>query len=175
MEYSCIHSKWCKTFRVYFNSTFNLYTVSRCLTRGESEDHTSKKACKKQSTLALKPRADVTRSPKQGYQWPHKKDLCPSEIFKKNKAAKVLATCLSNGQDQDLLKMLFWNYLCVTSISLYQLVLLNALQLAAGATSLFSQGVTAVVHGCSVRALGPRVNLTHSWRGGKRCHLWLSR
>ena len=34
------------------------------------------------------------------------------------------------------------------------IVLLNALQLAAGATGLFSQGVTAVVHGCSVRALG---------------------
>ena len=24
-------------------------------------------------TLALKPRGDITRSPKQGYQWPHKK------------------------------------------------------------------------------------------------------
>ena len=32
--------------------------------------------------------------------------------------------------------------------------LLDALQLAAGATGLFSQGATAVVHGCSVRALG---------------------
>ena len=42
----------------------------------------------------------------------------------------------------------------VTSISLYQLVLLDALQLAAGATGLFSQGVTAVVHGCSACALG---------------------
>ena len=41
----------------------------------------------------------------------------------------------------------------VTSISLYQLVLLDALQLATGATGLFSQGVTAVVHGCSVCAL----------------------
>ena len=31
------------------------------------------------STLALKPRADVTRSSKQGYQWPHKKvDVKPS-------------------------------------------------------------------------------------------------
>ena len=29
------------------------------------------------STLVLKPRAGVTRSPKQGYQWPHKKDSCP--------------------------------------------------------------------------------------------------
>ena len=39
----------------------------------------------KESILALKPRADVTRSPKQGYQCPHKKDLCPpNTIFKKN-------------------------------------------------------------------------------------------
>ena len=43
---------------------------------------------------------------------------------------------------------------CVTNISFYQLVLLNTLQLATGATGLFSQGVTAVVHGCSVHALG---------------------
>ena len=27
----------------------------------------------RKSTLALKPRADVTRSSKQGYQWPHKR------------------------------------------------------------------------------------------------------
>ena len=33
------------------------------------------------STLALKPRAQVTRNPKQGYQWAHKKDLCPLKIF----------------------------------------------------------------------------------------------
>ena len=35
------------------------------------------------STLALKCRGDITRSPKQGYQWPHKKDLCPPQILKK--------------------------------------------------------------------------------------------
>ena len=35
------------------------------------------------STLALKPRGDVTRSPKQGYQWPHEKDLCPPKNKKK--------------------------------------------------------------------------------------------
>ena len=34
-----------------------------------------------ESTLPLKPRADVNRSPKQGYQWPHKKDLCPPKFF----------------------------------------------------------------------------------------------
>ena len=45
----------------------DLYIVSRCCTRSESEDHTGEKACKG-STLALKPRADVTISPKQGYQ-----------------------------------------------------------------------------------------------------------
>ena len=33
--------------------------------------------------LALKPRGDITRCPKQGYQWLHKKDLYPQFIFKK--------------------------------------------------------------------------------------------
>ena len=42
----------------------------------------------------------------------------------------------------------------VTNISLLLSVLLDTLQLATGATGLFSQGATAVVHGCSVRALG---------------------
>ena len=36
-------------------------------------------------TLALKPRTDVTRSPKQGYQWPHKKGLVSSKKKKKLK------------------------------------------------------------------------------------------
>ena len=61
----------------------DIYTVSRCRTRGESEDHWSKKT-RKGSTLALKPRADVTRSPKQGYQWHHEKNICPPKIFLKN-------------------------------------------------------------------------------------------
>ena len=40
----------------------------------------------KWSTLGLKPRADITRSPKQGYQWSHEKDLChPKFLKKKNK------------------------------------------------------------------------------------------
>ena len=43
----------------------------------------------------------------------------------------------------------------VTNISFMLLVLLDTLQLAAGATGLFSQGATAVVHGCSIHALGP--------------------
>ena len=60
----------------------NRYTVSRCCTRGESEDHTSGKACKDPSWL-LRPRTDVTRSTKQGYQWPHEKDLCPQKFLLK--------------------------------------------------------------------------------------------
>ena len=39
-------------------------------------------------TLALKPRGDVTRSPKPGYQWPHKKDSCPPKILKKKDGLK---------------------------------------------------------------------------------------
>ena len=35
-------------------------------------------------TLALKHRGNITRTPKQGYQWLHKKDLCPPKL-KKNK------------------------------------------------------------------------------------------
>ena len=53
----------------------------------------------------------------------------------------------------------------VTNISLLLLVLLNALQLAAGAIGLFSQGVTAVVHGCSIHALGPKGESLHCRRG----------
>ena len=62
------------------NCHADLYTVRKCQTRGESEDHTSERACKG-SILALKPRADVTRNPKQGYQWPHEKDSCPPKYF----------------------------------------------------------------------------------------------
>ena len=55
--------------------------------------------------------------------------------------------------------------ICVTSISLLLLVLLDALQLTAGATGLFSQGVTVVVHGCSIHALGPKGESLHCRRG----------
>ena len=44
----------------------------------------ARKRASEKSTLALKPRADVTRSPKQGYQWPHKR-LMSYKNFKKKK------------------------------------------------------------------------------------------
>ena len=59
--------------------------VGRCCTRGESREHIShmppSKVKIRLPTLVLKPRENITRSPKQGYQWPHKKDLCPPNIF----------------------------------------------------------------------------------------------
>ena len=64
--------------------------VGRCRTRGESQGmcnitHMSPLSSNKaEPTLALKSRGDVTRSPKQGYQWPHKKDSCTQIFFKKN-------------------------------------------------------------------------------------------
>ena len=33
----------------------------------------ARKCASEKSTLALKPRTDITRSPKQGYQWPMKR------------------------------------------------------------------------------------------------------
>ena len=43
----------------------------------------------------------------------------------------------------------------VTNISLILLALLDTLQLATGATGLWSQWATAVIHGCSIHAQGP--------------------
>ena len=40
--------------------------------------------------ITLKPREDVTRSPKQGYQWPHKEDLNPPKIILKKEVFGML-------------------------------------------------------------------------------------
>ena len=42
-------------------------------------------ANKAEPTLALKPRGDVTRIPKQGYQWPHKWTCVQQKFFLKTK------------------------------------------------------------------------------------------
>ena len=68
----------------------DLYTGSRCCSWGESEDHKGKQeSTQKGSTLALKHRADITRSPKQGYQCPHEKDLGPPKLTKKTTKNKI--------------------------------------------------------------------------------------
>ena len=71
---------------------YTVYTTiggkGRCHTRGVSEESV---VCRRgstqvrESTMALKTMADVTGSPKQIYQWPHKKDLSPAKNFKKMK------------------------------------------------------------------------------------------
>ena len=52
--------------------------VSRCCTGGESRGtcnlYASMQVRIRLPTLALKPRGDVTKSPKHGYQWPDKKE-----------------------------------------------------------------------------------------------------
>ena len=46
--------------------------INRCHTKGESEESIGRQSLQMRgSTVAFKPRADVTRSPKQGFQWPH--------------------------------------------------------------------------------------------------------
>ena len=43
------------------------------------------KVNKAEPTLALNPRGDVTRNPKQGYQWPQKRTCMSAKNFKKRK------------------------------------------------------------------------------------------
>ena len=62
----------------------DLHIASRCCTRGGSRNYTGEKAIEV-SILTSKPRGDVTRSPKQWYQWPHKNDLCPPKISQEKK------------------------------------------------------------------------------------------
>ena len=62
---------------LHYNLSCNLtFTVSRWIWGSHKRESTQKG-----SVLALKPRVDVTKSPKQGYQWPHGKDLCPPNFF----------------------------------------------------------------------------------------------
>ena len=70
----------------------DLYTVSRCRTRDESQEFM---ACRWQSTQARDPpwlwNPVETSSEVQnrGYQWPHKKDSCPPKILKNEKKKKT--------------------------------------------------------------------------------------
>ena len=73
-------------------------------------------------TLALKPRGDITRTPKQGYQWPHKKDLCHPKIKKRKNcnpntfyrffSLKYLADWVPNWRT--------FNDSCISKISRYK-------------------------------------------------------
>ena len=83
-SHQCLTGMWKRWLSCYAGRQ----EVSRCCTRGESQGMCNVthmpllSSNKAEPTLALKPRGDITRSPKQGYQWPHKKDSCPPKIFK---------------------------------------------------------------------------------------------
>ena len=49
----------------------------------------ARKHAKRDPSWALKLWAYVTRSPKQVYQWPHEKDLCPPKIKKKKEISQM--------------------------------------------------------------------------------------
>ena len=68
-------------------------------------------------TLALKPTGDVTRSPKQGYQWPNKMDLCPPKITKilYPKRICISGTATSALEDPDR-SLLLEEVLCAGSL-----------------------------------------------------------
>ena len=51
-------------------------------------------------TLALKPRGDITRSPKQGYQWTHKKDICQCSHGKDTYLPKIVEKRFNNHSDK---------------------------------------------------------------------------
>ena len=57
---------------------------------GRSTSLMSPPSVNKAAHSGLKPRANVTWSPKQGHQWPHKK-ICPPEFFKKSYKAERMA------------------------------------------------------------------------------------
>ena len=59
--------------------------ISRCCTRVESKESIARRQRSMQARdplWLLKPRAGVTRNPKQEYQWPHKKDSSPPQALK---------------------------------------------------------------------------------------------
>ena len=64
-----------------------LYTPAPEVNLREHISHTPLQSLNKaEPTLALKPRGDVTRSPKEWYQWPHKWTCVQQKLRKKNLA-----------------------------------------------------------------------------------------
>ena len=61
---------------------------AKMLTRGKSEDHYKQESTQARNpSFALKPRTDITRNPKQGYQWSYKR-TCVLQKLKKRESSK---------------------------------------------------------------------------------------
>ena len=58
-------------------------------------------ANKAEPTLALKPRGDITRSPKQGYQWPQKWTCVQQNFLKKKEKKKEMYAFHLNSYELD--------------------------------------------------------------------------
>ena len=63
------------------------------------------KANKAEPTLALNPRGDVTRNPKQGYQWPPKRTCVYPKNFKKRKKRALILLLLAKYNKNVLLEI----------------------------------------------------------------------
>ena len=74
------------------------HEVSMYHAKGKSEESTAHRQWRMQargSTLDLKPRADISRSPIERYQWPQKKDWCPPIFFKKKRKQSSIKTSIN--------------------------------------------------------------------------------
>ena len=61
----------------------------------------AKIANKAEPTLALKPRGDVTRNPKRGYQWPQKRTCVRHKLFKKKTKQRYAVPVQAKNSLQD--------------------------------------------------------------------------
>ena len=93
----------------------------QCWARGESEDHTSEKVCKR-STLALKPRADITRS-NRGTSGPTKRTYGLQKILKK-KDMTINKPCWNNCWFLKLLYIIKYTR-SATSLRISDIILLQ--------------------------------------------------
>ena len=71
----------------------DFYTVSRCCTRGECEDCTRKKACKRDPPWLWNPRKMSPEVQNSCISGPTKKDLCPAKVFLKDLKIAIKFIC----------------------------------------------------------------------------------
>ena len=75
---------------------------------------------KAEPTLALTPRGDVTRNPKQGYQWPQKRTCVRQKLFKKKKKKKKYKSVVTVARSVQG-HLVFQGYqMCVTFQQLFE-------------------------------------------------------
>ena len=75
LAYSCMISRWDKIYVIVVSILANVDVAPGWITGNVHCIHLRQKANKTEPTLTLKPRGDVNRNPKQGYQWSQKEDM----------------------------------------------------------------------------------------------------